>query len=293
VKEFARKPNGEVGIADSIVSKYRFTIGTSGDLTVGSGTEVGFDVDSLGGIGSPSDVTVYKRPTAGSGEFAALETSYESEENELTVTTGSFGEFVMASNSEPLPVELAEFSGTIVSEDRVRLRWKTASEQSNAGFAVERRLAATSAGSWNELEFVETKASGGTSSNPIGYRFTDSELPYGADALTYRLRQVDIDGSTSYLNEITVRRSVEETSLGVFPNPIRNRATVRLAVPGKKRVQIAIFDILGRKVRTVVDSPQEGRRTVQVDVSDLPSGTYFLQMRAEDETLSRKLTIVQ
>jgi len=292
-KKFAREPNGQTGIADSIVSQYRFTVSTSGDLTVGSGTEVGFDVSALGGIESPSNVTVYKRSTAGSGEFSALETSYDSGENELVVTTDSFSEFVMASNSEPLPVELAEFSGTTVGGDQVRLKWKTTSEQSNAGFAVERRQGDESARLWREIGFVESKASGGTSSNSISYQFADSGLPDGADVLTYRLRQVDIDGSTSYSKKITVRRGVEETSLGVYPNPVRNQATVRLAVPRKERVQVSLLDVLGRKVRTVVDGPQEGRRTVQVEVSDLPSGTYFLRMKAGEKTLNRKLTVVQ
>ena len=48
-----------------------------------------------------------------------------------------------------------------------------------------------------------------------------------------------------------------------------------------------------RQTRTVVSGEQEGRHEQRLDTSRLPSGVYFLQLRAGGQTRTQKLTIVQ
>ena len=251
------------------------------------------DLGSLSGIGDASNVTVYKRAPRGRGPFTALSTSYDSEANELVATTGSFSEFVLASDSEPLPVELAGFDAT-VDDGAVQLSWATASETGNAKFQVQRHMGERvngRKGAWTTVGSVE---GAGTTSQAQSYRFTDGDLPYEADALTYRLRQVDTDGSAHLSETITVERGVTEVQLlGTSPNPAQQRATVRYALPEKQKASIRLYDVLGRRVRTVANSAQEGRHQRTLDVGSLPSGVYFLRLRAGGETRTQKLTIVR
>jgi len=290
-------PVGAGDIPQSNVSEYRILIAAGNGLSVGPGTEVRFEADTLGGIGDPAKVQVYQRPAPGNGPFAALDTQVDSmgtpddpSDDEIYATTDEFGEFVLASDSEPLPVELSSPEATLDGKDEVRLTWTTASETRNAGFRVQRKIG-EGGESWTTIGSVEGS---GTTTEPKSYRYVDRNLPYEADRLTYRLKQLDTDGSSSYSKKVTVDRSVKEVQLlGTYPNPAQSRATVRYAVPKRQEVKIHLYDVLGRQVQTVVDGEKEGRHKRQLDTSRLPSGVYFLRLRAGGQTRTQKLTVVQ
>jgi hypothetical protein len=188
---------------------------------------------------------------------------------------------------------MAGFDAT-VSGEAVRLTWQTASETNNAKFQVQRRTGEGANGREGAWTTVGSVDGSGTTSQAQSYRFTDENLPYEADRLTYRLRQVDTDGSASLSETITVERGVTEVQLlGTSPNPAQQRATVRYALPEKQKASIRLYDVLGRQVRTVVSSTQEGRHQRALDVGALPSGVYFLRLRAGGETRTQKLTIAR
>ena len=81
--------------------------------------------------------------------------------------------------------------------------------------------------------------------------------------------------------------------LGTYPNPAQSRATVRYALPDKQEATIRLYDVLGRQVQTVLNKKQEGRHQRTLDVGALPSGVYFLRLRAGGETETQRLTVVQ
>jgi hypothetical protein len=192
------------------------------------------------------------------------------------------------SDAPPLPVEMAGFDA-VQTGSSVELTWQTASETNNAGFQVQRKSG--SQGEWTQIGFREGV---GTTETAQSYRFTDATPPFEADALTYRLRQVDLDGSVSYSEPVTIQQTVEEALLRApFPNPTRGQATVQFAVPERQQVTLRLYDVLGRRVRTLVDGPRAGRQQAQVDVSDLSSGVYFLRLQADGQVQTTRLTVVR
>lgn len=195
------------------------------------------------------------------------------------------------SDGSRLPVELAGFEAT-VDDGTVRLTWQTASETGNARFEVQRRADAKRGdGAWTAVGSVEGS---GTTTEAQRYQFADEDLPYEANQLDYRLRQIDLDGSTQFSKTVTVERSVGEVELlGTYPNPVQSRVTVRYAVPERQEVTIQFHDILGRKVRTLVRSEKTGRHKHRVDVENLASGVYFLRLQAEGKMRTQKLTLVR
>jgi len=293
VEKFGDPPENVEGISESNVSSFRYVITADGDLTFGTDTEVRLAVSSLQGVSDPTNVTIYTRPEVGASAFSELTTTYDADADELVAATGSFSEFALASNTEPLPVELANFEAEQL-EGSVHLTWHTASERDNARFEVERRT--VKQGSWQQVGSVQSKAPGGTTTQPQSYRFTDTDLPYAADSLTYRLRQVDTDGTATLIDPVTVRRGApgEVQLRAPFPNPVRSRATVRLALPERQEVTLRVYDVLGRRVATIKDGPMEaGRTQFQLETSRLSSGVYFLRLRAEQATRTRKLTVAK
>ena len=181
-----------------------------------------------------------------------------------------------------------------VDGDAVQLSWQTASETGNAGFRVQRRVGEAENGREGTWEQVGRVEGSGTTTEAQSYRFTDADLPYEADALTYRLKQVDTDGTENFSDEIVVERGVTEVQLlGTYPNPARSQATVRYALPDKQEATIRLYDVLGRRVRTVVSGEQEGRHEQRLDTSRLSSGVYFLRLEAGGQVRTQKLTVVQ
>ena len=67
---------------------------------------------------SPTQVTVYRRATPGQGTFSALPTSVGGPEgNVIIAETGSFSEFALGSDTNPLPVGLVSFNATAASSE--------------------------------------------------------------------------------------------------------------------------------------------------------------------------------
>jgi len=283
-------------ISESTVSEYRYVVEAGGDLSFDGSTEIRLDVSTLGGVDDANNVTIYRRSTKDTGSFTGLTTDHDSDANELVAsidTSDTLGEFVLASDSEELPVEMAGLDAT-TRDDAVRLTWQTASETNNAEFRVQRRKGEGAKGRKDAWATVGSVEGSGTTSQAQSYRFTDDNLPYEADALTYRLAQVDTDGSVHHSKTISVERTVDVVTLrGTFPNPARSQVTVQYALPETRPVTLRLYDVLGRRVRTVARTEQEGRQEARLDVSGLTSGVYFLRLTAGETVRTKRLTVVQ
>jgi len=243
--------------------------------------------------GRPESELEFFKSTDGGASWS--EEGFDSRDaNANTVTLNgieSLSRWTLGSESSPLPVDLIAFEGA-VTDQGVTLTWRTATETNNAGFEVQRRRTdASGEASWTEVGFVD---GAGTTIEPQTYAFTDTDLPYAADALSYRLRQADVDGTGYVSAPVRIERTVETLELlATYPNPAQNRATVRFAVPRRQNVTLRLYDVLGRRVQTVASGPQEGRTTMQIGLSDHPSGTYFLQLVAGGKTRTQPLTIAR
>jgi hypothetical protein len=200
-----------------------------------------------------------------------------------------------------LPVELAQFTAES-GEDGIRLTWETASETDNAAFQVQRHVvdegaSVETASDDPDWATVGRREGAGTTDRPQSYRFTDADLPYAADSVRYRLRQIDTDGQAHLSDPVTVARGAVETVQlkETYPNPASERVTVRYAVPASTEgpVRLVLYDVLGRQVRTLTSTAPDGRSSQNVDLSGLSSGTYVLRLRAGRTTQTRRLTVVR
>ena len=188
-----------------------------------------------------------------------------------------------------LPVELASFDAT-TEGTKVQLSWQTASETNNAGFAIERRA---QGGTWSQ---VGSRDGAGTTTEAQTYRFTDENLPFEAEQVRYRLRQEDLDGSTTLSDEVTVDLGAPSKARlhAPFPNPSAQRATVRYEVPQAATVEIAVYDVLGRRVETVVNGQvPAGREQRTLQTGTLAPGTYFVRLRIGDTVQTQRLSVVR
>jgi len=108
------------------------------------------------------------------------------------------------------------------------------------------------------------------------------------------------DGLSVYRNDLVT--SVEqpgglpaEYSLEQnFPNPFNPSTMVRFQLPVGGNVHLAVYDLLGREVRTLVDGfMAAGLRTVRFDAAGLPSGVYLYRLRVNGFSFARTMMLLK
>ena len=79
-----------------------------------------------------------------------------------------------------------------------------------------------------------------------------------------------------------------------FPNPFNPTTSIRYSVPQSSHVALAIFDILGREIRTLINEVQSpGHYTVTFDGRDLASGVYFYRLTSGSFSATKKFVMVK
>ncbi len=79
-----------------------------------------------------------------------------------------------------------------------------------------------------------------------------------------------------------------------LPNPFRHSTAISYSVPAATEVTLAIYDITGRLVETLVSETQQpGMHQVQWNRKRNPSGVYFYRINAGSFTETRKMVAVE
>ncbi|KAA0250138.1 MAG: T9SS C-terminal target domain-containing protein, partial [Chlorobiota bacterium] len=132
-----------------------------------------------------------------------------------------------------------------------------------------------------EFQTVGYVNGNGTTTEKKEYAFTDAGL--GAGKYTYRLRQVDFDGTSEYSSEVEADIIVPaEYSLGQnYPNPFNPSTSIEFALKADAKVTLRLFDALGQEVRTILsDNYATGNYKIDFNASSLNSGVYFYTIEA-------------
>jgi hypothetical protein len=206
---------------------------------------------------------------------------------ESVVTSGlDFPIGIALNTSAPLPVELVSFEGQIDRSD-VILQWTTASEQHNAGFSVQH---------YREGAFADVGWVDGAGTTAAQQRYTHRVDGLSAGTHRFRLKQVDLDGTTAYSAEIEIELDAPRhlTLHGPYPNPAHGPVTVDYTLPQAGAVELSVHDVLGRRVQTVVaQAMSPGTHTARIATGTLPSGVYFVRLTIRGETQTSKLSIAR
>jgi len=208
--------------------------------------------------------------------------------NQYQPSTGSFNWRTRVANIDyTVPVELVSFIAN-ATRDEVELSWRTATETNNQGFSIERMRAGES---FEEIGYV---AGFGTTTEPKSYSFIDSKLLEGS--YTYRLKQIDFDGSFEYSNEVNidVELPLEYALEQNYPNPFNPSTTINYSIPEDGFVKLAVYNLLGQEIATLVNSFQKADRyDVSFNASGLSSGVYVYKIEATNFSASKKLVLMK
>ena len=186
-----------------------------------------------------------------------------------------------------VPVELTSFAAN-VNDGNVQLNWSTATEINNQGFEIQRKSGNT------EFAKVGYVGGHGTTTEIQSYSFIDSKVASGE--YTYRLKQIDFDGSFEYSDEVNVDVTAPlEFALDQnYPNPFNPSTVIKYSIPTDGFVTLDVYNLLGEKVASLVNSVQKaGRYELTFDASKFASGVYVYSLRSGSFNAVKKMILMK
>lgn len=180
---------------------------------------------------------------------------------EITFDVTGFSSFFIGSNATPLPVKLVSFEGKLEDDQAVSLKWVVTEQENILEYVVEY--------SANGRDFKEVGRVPATSHRDNIYNYKPVHAFNGNKAY-YRLHILEADAD-SFSRIISVNVP-EQSKTIVYPMPARDIVWLKGAqLMGS---EITLLDVQGRIVKTIKMQSDEQ----QIDISNLSSGIYLLQM---------------
>ncbi|MGA2625394.1 MAG: LamG-like jellyroll fold domain-containing protein [Bacteroidota bacterium] len=207
------------------------------------------------------------------------------------------GDDSMFTTLSTLPIQLASLTAATVTSG-VKLEWTTVSETNNYGFYVERHRQDSTV-----FRTVSTLIPGaGTSLSQHHYSWVDSTVTDGN--YIYRVRQVDLNGSLSYSQPITVNVVLGVSGevapkkfqlLQNYPNPFNPSATIKFSVEHAEHAALIVYDMLGQEVARLFDGAAEPGHYYRLtfDGSRVGSGLYIYRIVTDSHTDVKKMLLLK
>ena len=200
----------------------------------------GMNVDAAGNVYASSDTG-----TAGKVYFIA----------ELSVTS-------------TLPIKLLSFTAK-ESGDNVVLNWSATNETNASYYLVQRSIDGTN---FTDIDKQDANGTG-------DYLFVDKGLSNQNATYYYRLEMLDNSGTRTFSKVVSCEWLVASKQLVVYPNPIKDVATIQ----GNHIASVEVIDNIGRMVsmQTLHDATNP-----TLSVSGLAAGVYHLLIQTTDNKVS-------
>ncbi|MER2997670.1 S8/S53 family peptidase [Pontibacter populi] len=100
--------------------------------------------------------------------------------------------------------------------------------------------------------------------------------------------------ATSTASNAVVANQFENVNSYSYPNPFSGKTTISYVVPQDGAVQVNVYDLLGKKVRTLVaENVKAGTYTTTFDGSSLPGGTYIYRIEAGNKVYTNKMILTK
>ena len=79
-----------------------------------------------------------------------------------------------------------------------------------------------------------------------------------------------------------------------YPNPFNPITSITFELPVDSDVQLSIYNLTGKKVRTLIHEIKEtGKHTIQLNGNNLSSGIYFYALDTPSNKLVKKLVLIK
>ena len=192
----------------------------------------------------------------------------------------------------PLPVELSSFTANLNGRN-IELNWITKTEVDNYGFDIERMHQNQP---WEKIGFI---TGNGNSNSPKSYSFIDDKLS-GSGTYSYRLKQIDNDGTFEYSTVISVTADAPAEFIlnQNFPNPFNPETNISFSLPEPGMVKLSVYNSLGKEVAVLVNRGLEaGYHSIPFNINSISgnysSGVYFYKLETDGLIQTNKMILLK
>lgn len=134
----------------------------------------------------------------------------------------------------------------------------------------------------------------------FGWEYVEPDSGYYE--ITLSEREPVVEGVRFVLSQAT-RTDIERLSDAIptafaldanYPNPFNPTTTIRYALPEAAAVHLVVFDMLGRKVATLIDATQPpGQYQATFEADNLPSGVYLYRLTAGAFVETKRMLLIK
>jgi hypothetical protein len=140
--------------------------------------------------------------------------------------------------------------------------------------------------------------------SPVDYRSEPGLPPLDDDTWTEVVARfsdnlADVVDLVETAGEVGVEAVATGLQLRAAPNPTPGRTEFAFSLPRDQHVELAVFDVAGRRVATLVDGTLAAGRHGQTwdgrdrGGRDQPSGVYIYRLRTTEQVVVQRLTVVR
>ena len=239
---------------------------SDGDAAFEPGTE-----DTLVGSGGPYTISAGSPWSATNIQYTGNNSKGEKSDIWVAVTSSQSSNTILtlfSNQCSSLPVNLTYFNAKRPSGSSVTLTWQTAQELNSSGFEIQRQIGD---GEWEVIAFVNSKAVNGNSNSPLTYSYVDNN---SANAVTrYRLRAVDLDGSSKFSEIRSVRGEGQASRIILYPNPSSDGKVKVVFEDMTGTRDVSLTDMSGRLIKQ-----WQGVANNNLEINNLTPGYYSLRV---------------
>ncbi len=209
----------------------------------------------------------------------------------------TFDVTIVPVNDAPTAVDLLEpqHQTVLTSADTINFLWGSSSDVDNDPLSYELRIFDagwdTTINSIADTEF-EYLGNGSLQLN-TNYQWTISVfdgLLSVASTDTFSFTTPQPNGIDDIDNAIPKVFALRQN----YPNPFNPTTTIEYDLPKASRVKIEIYNLLGKKVKTILDENNgAGSHKFVFDSNNLASGVYFYRIQADTYTNSKKMILLR
>lgn len=221
-------------------------------------------------LGLPGAVTWTQEAPTDIGNAVITSLSLRPADGRLLVGTHGYGMWYTSLPIPALPVSLTEFKGNLQNK-QVLLQWSTSTEINSMHFELEK--------SWdgNSYKKIATIAAAGFSNTVKKYSFADKEKL--SEKNFYRLRSVDMDGSSKLSNIVLIKPPDIQQEMIVLSNPFKNNISIRFVKTPEAAGDLRLTDMAGRLIATQKIAIGEQQVQLILPAGKISRGLY--QLHAE------------
>jgi hypothetical protein len=181
-----------------------------------------------------------------------------------------------------LPLTLLDFTATLSGKDFL-LKWTTTKEVNTSYFDIQ---SSKTAETFSKIGSVKAATN---STQKINYQFVDANpTALASGKIYYRLKMVDRDGKFNYSKIAFVGLAQGENLFSIFPNAVKDNLFLLYYAQNTSRAEVRVIDQSGRQVyRQQLNSVQAGNQ-VNINVSRLHAGSYYVELVTNEGTRSSK-----